>query len=294
MRQFPVEMAQDHPGMRAAACGVSGRSPQDLANEGRHMLCVMRVHAGKDGGKYPVFADAFVESGEKPPERLTAPGPVGKARHGWCRYLGEDLAVLCVVAHHFSSEPAIPRGRIIGRPLSLFFNLKGDEKRRRVNALMEKVKLDPAYSSKYPDQLSGGERQRVAIARPLAAEPKLLLCDEVVSALDASVQAGIIALLADLAAQSALGLLFITHDLSVVRQLAHRMVVLNHGNVMETGDVEKMWQAPKTEYSRRLIEASPIFSGNHGMMPRSAQAASDHVGGLVLGGPEALAPQKAT
>jgi len=158
-----------------------------------------------------------------------------------------------------SLNPRARIGAIIERPLRLFFGLEGGASARRVRELLEQVKLDHSYADRYPDQLSGGERQRVAIARALAAEPRMLVCDEVVSALDASVQAGIVDLLAELAERSSLGVLFISHDLAVVRRLAHRAVVLYRGRVVETGPTDRVLSAPKDPYTQHLVDSSPKF-----------------------------------
>jgi len=122
-----------------------------------------------------------------------------------------------------------PRRRIsysLGRPLEFFFGLSGQAKKRRVEQLLDDVHLDASYANRFPTQLSGGERQRVAIARALAAQPKLVLCDEIVSALDVSVQASILDLLEELQEERGVAYLFIAHDLAVVRWLAHRVGVL--------------------------------------------------------------------
>src|SRR4029077_12301480 len=108
-------------------------------------------------------------------------------------------------------------GEIVARPLHLFFELKPREMRERVAAELERVALSPAMANCYPDQLSGGERQRVAVARALAAEPALLVCDEITSALDVSVQAAVIELLISLRRTMGLGMLFVTHNLPLIR-----------------------------------------------------------------------------
>lgn len=153
-----------------------------------------------------------------------------------------------------------PRRRVayaIGRPLELFFGLSGKARSERIAELLDDVHLDSGYMRRYPSQLSGGERQRVAIARALAAEPKLMLCDEVVSALDVSVQAAILDLLRELQEKRGLAMVFIAHDLAVVRWLAHRVVVLYRGRVLEEGAVSDTFSPPVHPYTEALLRSVP-------------------------------------
>lgn len=129
----------------------------------------------------------------------------------------------------------------------------------QVPALLEHVSLSPRYASRYPAQLSGGERQRVAIARALAASPELLICDEITSSLDVSVQAAILALLARLHAETSLTVLFVTHNLAVVRAIADHVVVLNQGAVVEGGPVDELLDNPRDAYTQRLLRDTPAF-----------------------------------
>jgi peptide/nickel transport system ATP-binding protein len=153
-----------------------------------------------------------------------------------------------------------PRQRvrqIIGAPLRVFFRLRGSRLRLRIEELLADVRLDVSYIDRYTDELSGGERQRIAIARALAAEPKLILCDEVLSALDVSVQASILELLRELRSRHRVAYLFISHDLAVVRSLAHRVGVLYRGELCEVGDAEEVYSPPYHPYTHLLLCAAP-------------------------------------
>jgi len=153
-----------------------------------------------------------------------------------------------------------PRQRvslIIGRPVEKYFGLSGNELKQKVESLLADVHLDASFYNRFPDELSGGERQRVALARALAAEPRLLLCDEILSALDVSVQANILKLLAELQASRDIAFLFISHDLAVVRSLAHRVGVMYMGSLCEVGMVEEVFNPPYHPYTELLLSAVP-------------------------------------
>lgn len=147
----------------------------------------------------------------------------------------------------------------LSAPLEHFFAIKGRDARQRVEAVLERVSLPASVADQYPHSLSGGERQRVAIARALVCEPKLLICDEITSALDVSVQASILALLRRLQREG-LTLLFVTHDLGVVRAIADRVLVLKLGRVVEEGAVDRVLDQPQAAYTRTLLDNSPTLS----------------------------------
>jgi len=156
-----------------------------------------------------------------------------------------------------SINPRRPIGVTIGRQLELFFNIKGNQADRRIQELLDLVSLPHSIVSSFPDQLSGGERQRVAIARALAAEPRLLVCDEITSALDVSVQASVIETLKDLQASTSVALLFVTHNLALTRSIADRVAVMRKGKIVEYGGIDNVFNSPKAEYTNRLLQHTP-------------------------------------
>ncbi len=162
-----------------------------------------------------------------------------------------------------------PRRRLtynLGRPLDMFFELSSSEKRQRIDELLDRVHLDPGYVRRFPTQLSGGEAQRVAIAQALAARPKLILCDEIISALDVSVQDTILDLLRELQADQRIAYLFIAHDLAVVRWLAHRVIVLYQGRIMETGTCAEIFSPPHHPYTELLLASIPGRRAAHAVI----------------------------
>jgi peptide/nickel transport system ATP-binding protein len=158
---------------------------------------------------------------------------------------------------YLSLNPRLTIAQIVARPMELFGIAKGKAARDRVVELLDAVALGPTVLDLRTDRLSGGERQRVAIARALAAEPDLLVCDEITSALDVSVQGSIVALLEDLRKTRGISMLFVTHNLALVRSIAARVQVLSGGELVESGFVVEVLDSPKQDYTKRLLGNSP-------------------------------------
>ncbi|HIP24324.1 MAG TPA: ATP-binding cassette domain-containing protein [Rhodobacteraceae bacterium] len=158
-----------------------------------------------------------------------------------------------------SLNPRMTCGEIIAEPLKTHFKgMRRAERREKVWAMLEKVGMDPTHINRYPHEFSGGQCQRIGIARALITNPKLIICDEPVSALDVSVQAQVVNLLMALQKELGISLLFIAHDLSVVKHISDRIMVLYFGNVVEIGTSKQVIEAPEHAYTQKLIASIPI------------------------------------
>ncbi|HEX3719260.1 MAG TPA: ABC transporter ATP-binding protein [Verrucomicrobiae bacterium] len=162
-----------------------------------------------------------------------------------------------------SLDPRMTDGESIGEALDIHrLARNAEDRRRRIEGLLESVGLDASHAERYPHEFSGGQRQRIGIARALAVEPKLIICDEPVSALDVSVQAQIINLLRDLQRQRGVAYLFVAHDLAVVEHISRRIMVMYLGKIVELGAAKSVVQRPKHPYTQALISAVPQMDNN--------------------------------
>ncbi|MCU1501307.1 MAG: oligopeptide/dipeptide transporter, ATPase subunit [Ilumatobacteraceae bacterium] len=183
---------------------------------------------------------------------------LGRARGTRLRKMRADLQL--VPQHPMTSlNPRVPVGA------SIEFNMRAQDmypgrRSQRVRELMAMVGLPPEHADRYPHELSGGQLQRVAIARALATDPKLLVCDEAVSALDKSVQAQVLNLLVDIQQQLGVAYIFISHDLAVVEHIADRVAVMYLGRIVEEGPAKTLWREPMHPYTRALLSAMPGYA----------------------------------
>jgi oligopeptide transport system ATP-binding protein len=156
-----------------------------------------------------------------------------------------------------SLNPRLTIASIVAEPLEIHFpNLSRSERTDRVESLLKKVSLPPEAMQRFPHEFSGGQRQRIGIARALAVEPRFIVCDEPVSALDVSVQASIINLLQDLQDELGLTYLFISHELAVVQHISHEVVVMFRGQIVEHASAEAIYEAPQHAYTKQLLSAA--------------------------------------
>jgi oligopeptide transport system ATP-binding protein len=177
---------------------------------------------------------------------------------------GEDLRKIrqdmqIIFQDPYSSlDPRMTVGSIVAEPLEVHGMGTRRGRRETVRRLLEVVGFNPNYTNRYPHEFSGGQRQRIGVARALALNPKLIVCDEPVSALDVSIQAQILNLLKDLQRDFGLTYLFISHDLAVVRTMADEIAVMNNGKLVEVGPAEQVYSNPKEEYTKALFTAVPV------------------------------------
>lgn len=196
-----------------------------------------------------------------------------KPTSGRIIFEGEDIANLSEAAlrvrrrrfqmifqdPYSSLNPRLTVLDLIGEALDIH-SLVSDApaRRERVEGLLKSVGLDPSHAARYPHEFSGGQRQRIGIARALAVEPRLIVCDEPVSALDVSVQAQIINLLKDLQQELGVAYLFVAHDLAVVEHISHRILVMYLGRIVEAGEAKNLCRSPKHPYTKALLSAVPV------------------------------------
>lgn len=157
-----------------------------------------------------------------------------------------------------SLNPALTIGQILAEPLTANRRIGRADAQAKVGELLERVRMPRDTVGRYPGSFSGGQRQRIAIARALALDPAVIVCDEPTSALDVSTQAAVLDLLAEIQRELGTAYLFITHDLAVVREFAHRTMVLEKGVLVEEGESAQVCEAPRHPYTQRLVAAAPV------------------------------------
>ncbi len=180
-----------------------------------------------------------------------------------------------------SLDPGMTIGDILAEPLTTS-GIGRSEARARVDEMLDRVRLPQAAASRYPSEFSGGQRQRIAIARALVRRPRLIVCDEPVSALDLTTQATIIDLFIELQRDTGVSYLFVSHDLGVVRRICHRVAVMYRGELVETGEGEQVTRAPAHPYSERLRLASPVANPAEQRRRRAAWLAIREVPGAAV------------
>jgi ABC-type oligopeptide transport system ATPase subunit len=195
-----------------------------------------------------------------------------KPTSGSVRFLGEELTTMkkedlrrmrremqIVFQDPYASlNPRMTVGNIVAEPLLVHKVGNRARRRKTVEELLEVVGFNPDFVNRYPHEFSGGQRQRIGIARALALNPRLIVCDEPVSALDVSIQAQILNLLKDLQSEFGLAYLFVAHDLAVVRTMSDDIAVMNKGQIVEAGTSEQVYSNPKDEYTKALLAAVPV------------------------------------
>jgi len=233
---------------RGETLGIVGESGSGKTTLGRALLRATRPSSGHVW-YYPEQRDAGVTT-------PAAAERVDLAQLDDAALLPLRREIQMIFQDPFASlNPRWTVQQIIAEPLAIHGLARGQEREDRVVAMMKRVGLRPEYRTRYPHAFSGGQRQRIGIARALILRPRLVVADEAVSALDVSVQAQVINLLADLQAEFGLTYLFIAHDLSVVRHICDRVAVLRHGKLIELAETERLFEAPEHEYTRGLLDA---------------------------------------
>ncbi|MET0168917.1 MAG: ABC transporter ATP-binding protein [Aliihoeflea sp.] len=255
----------------------------EQAPEGEPLLSVKNVTAAYGGGSVNVLKNVSVDI--RPGQTLAVVGESGSGKSTLARAITgllppkegsitfdgrelsarlaqrskEDLRELQMI-YQMADVAMNPRqtvATIIGRPLEFYFNMRGKERDRRVSELLDKIEMGSGFIDRYPAELSGGQKQRVCIARALAAKPKLIICDEVTSALDPLVANGILKLLLELQKEEGVSYLFITHDIATVRAIADSIAVMYRGEVVRYGAKSEVLSPPFDDYTQLLLSSVP-------------------------------------
>ncbi len=222
----------------AETLGIVGESGSGKTTLGRSILQLIRARSGK-----------IIFDGQE----------IQELSQKKLRYIRKDIQIIFQDPYS-SLNPRLTAGAAIMEPLQMQAQYRGgEERKRRAIELLEMVGLDRVHFSRYPHEFSGGQRQRVCIARTLAVQPRLIICDESVSALDVSIQAQILNLLNKLKNEFDFTYVFISHDLSVVRFMSDRLIVMRNGKIEEIGDADKIYSSPEKEYTRSLLGALPVL-----------------------------------
>ncbi|MFV0307493.1 MAG: ATP-binding cassette domain-containing protein [Desertimonas sp.] len=158
---------------------------------------------------------------------------------------------------HSSLDPRVPIGRSIAEPLQVLMSMNRSDREQRALRMLNRVSLRRGLAERFPHELSGGQLQRIAIARALTVSPELIVCDEAVSALDVSVRAQVLNLLMDIQEEDGVSYLFVAHDLAIVENIAHDVIVMQNGRIVESGDTAHVFGDPSETYTRELLEAIP-------------------------------------
>jgi peptide/nickel transport system ATP-binding protein len=291
-RDMPELAAVGH--QRVVRCFEAERTPQldhgepltaRVSTEPRPLLSVERLTAVHRGHREPVVAASEVSFTVARSECVALVGESGSGKTTIARAIAglhppasgritldgqplassakrrpRDIRRRCQMIFQNPYESLNPRravGEQIARPARILLGLSRADADAKAAALLERVRLPARLVHTYPSELSGGERQRVAIARALAADPEVVICDEITSALDVSVQAAVIGLLGEIRTELDVALLFITHNLGVVASIGDRVLVLEHGRIVEEGAVSRVFAEPQHAYTRELLEAAP-------------------------------------
>lgn len=222
--------------IRGETLGLVGESGCGKTTLGRVIICLEKATEGK-----VVFENTDIFN--LPPKEL--------------RSFRQNMQIVFQDPHD-SLNPRMKVEEIVGEPLEIYGKMKRAELRKRVSELLDVVGLSPSHARRFPHEFSGGQRQRIGVARALALNPKFIVCDEPVSALDVSIQSQTINLLEDLQEEFELTYLFISHDLSVVKHISDRVAVMYLGKVVELADKEDLYRNPYHPYTKALLSAVPV------------------------------------